>query len=136
MNVSLTLNAHWGRCHVLLVWAVLRLYRGSYPRTFRKEDGVWEEQYDCEWGALKREVSHPKLIKRQCSNGNDISHGAFPCILIFFQLCICMAYTPIAICKCPWGLDGGVRYPGAGVTGRCELPNWVLGSELGSLKEQ
>ena len=86
MNVSLTLNAHWGRCHVLLVWAVLRLYRGSYPRTFRKEDGVWEEQYDCEWGALKREVSHPKLIKRQCSNGNDISHGAFPCILILLKI--------------------------------------------------
>lgn len=75
-----------GKVSRAAVWAVLRLYIGSHPRTFRKEDGVWEEQYDCEREALKREASHPKLIKRQCSGGNDTGHGDFPCIFIFFQL--------------------------------------------------
>lgn len=46
-----------------------------------------------------------------------------------------MAYTPIAI-FCPQGPEEGLRYLGAGITGRYELPNWVLGMELGSLKEQ
>lgn len=45
-------------------------------------------------------------------------------------------HTPIVICKCPGRSEEGVRYSGAGVTGRYELPNWVLGIELGSLKEQ
>lgn len=40
-----------GKVSQAAVWVVLCLYTGSHPRTLRKEDEVWEEQYACERGS-------------------------------------------------------------------------------------
>lgn len=54
-------------------------------------------------------------------------------ILVFIQVHVYM-YV-IYVWGCPWRPEEGIRYPGAGVTGSCELLN--LGAKIsGPLQEQ
>lgn len=85
MNVSLTLNAQWEGRHTLLCrwWCVST--QEAIQGSFRKEDGLWEEQHHWEREALRPEARYPKLVKRCCPGGNNTGQGVLSCILIFFS---------------------------------------------------
>lgn len=44
------------------------------------------------------------------------------CMCTFVSMCLCNRAC-VCACLCPQRLEEGVRCPGAGVTGSCELPN-------------
>lgn len=86
-----------GKVSHAAVWVVLRLYIGSHPRTFRKEDGVWGEQNDYERGALKPEASHSQTNQKTLLQWGQYWAWCIFMYFNFFQLYICMVYIYIPI---------------------------------------